>query len=981
MSFPDHDSPHPERDPASRSDEPRLLTRPDQARSAVPPSRSILDRIQAGFASPPPDVQRVQPTSRPFSWLRGRKLVRLIAVLCVVAAALVLAGSIWLRHTLRAALPQIDGDLQTAGLSAPVRITRDAHGVPSLQAATLDDLLFAQGFVTAQDRLWQMDTLRRHAAGELSEILGERLVPHDRNQRLLQIRAAADSAIVLLPPDQLHQLEAYARGVNAYIALGPAHLPIEFHLLHYTPAPWTPRDTLLVSLAMFQDLSTEFPTKLLRETFSAHMPLELLADLYPVGSWRDHPPGQLVPDLTSPRGPVLQIPLDPSQSRLQTPSATPAELLEARASLVREICQGCRAGSNNWAVAGARSASGMPLVSTDMHLSLSVPDIWYEAGLHTADGALDVAGLTLPGVPFVIVGRNAHVAWTFTSMGGDVQDLYIEHLRGSGAGTEFQKPDGSWAAAGHHVERIRVRGGADVQLDVLTTTHMAGSAEMATPIISPLYPSERRALSLAWTIYDPANLSSPFLAINAATNGAALTAAFTNFGGPSLNLIYADDANHIGYHALGRIPIRGPAVQHPIAPPPDLPIPGTPPPPSDEESFAVDPFHPRHLLAAAFLPRNSRRRPQPQPKPQAAPSDAALPEAPPAPLYTIGSPIPAVPVDALDPNAQWSGYVPYAELPAAADPLSGLLATANSRITPDGYPYALALDWATPYRVERITHLLENSTGLTPADMLRTQMDVHSELDLALARRIAYALDHSHAVPKDAKRLRQAADILRQWKGDVTPDAVAPSIVAATRSELWDLLLPPQIAAHDRAAHLNDPKAKPAGIARLYTWAEQNYALEQMVLHNPARWLPPGVANWDDLLAAAVDRGLNSAHAPADLAGWRYGKLHAVEINHPLLSPIPLLARLLGVKAGSGPRPVGGNTSTIMAMSHTFGPTERLTADLANPDATTSNLTTGQSGNPASPWYMDQLPLWLGGTTLPLPLHAAPAGHTLTLHP
>src|SRR6202034_4473142 len=138
--------------------------------------------------------------------------------------------------------------------------------------------------------------------------------------------------------------------------------------------------------------------------------------------------------------------------------------------------------------------------------------------------------------------------------------IYIEHLRGSGSTTEYQRPDGSWAAAEHHSEHIRVRGGSDVKLDVMTTAHSIGAAQMPTPIISPLYPSEHRALSLAWTAYDPASLTAPFMAVNAAADGPALVAAFSTFGGLTLNLVYADDHNHIGYHAIGNIPIRGPAV-------------------------------------------------------------------------------------------------------------------------------------------------------------------------------------------------------------------------------------------------------------------------------------------------------------------------------------------------------------------------------------------------------------------------------------
>ncbi len=916
--------------------------------------------------------------------LRG-VLVTLLT-LAVAGALALLIGAHWLRKAMWASLPQIDGTLHSAGLAANVTVTRDAHGVPSIQAANMDDALFAQGFVTAQDRLWQMDALRRHGAGDLAEIMGSKLVDHDRAQRTLQIRAAAERALAVMPRDQVHQLETYARGVNAFIAQNGDHLPVEFHLLHYQPAPWTPRDTVIVSLVMAQDLSTEFPTKLLREAFSTHMPKELLADLYPVGSWRDHLPMQAVPDMTSPRPPLDIAPLDETQSRLELPTATPQELLQSREAMLLATCEGCRSGSNNWAVAGARTASGLPLLSNDMHLGLSVPDIWYTVGLHTADGSLDVAGVTLPGAPFVVVGRNAHVAWSFTAMLADTQDIYIEHLRGSGEATEFQRADGAWVKVEHHSEHIRVRGASDVTLDVLTTTHNVGSAVMATPIISPLYPSEHRTLSLAWTIYDPASVNVPFAAVDAATDGAGLASALATFGAPSLSLVYADDHNHIGYHAIGRIPVRGPAVHHPVAVP--VPITGIAPPPDEESRVEATPLG--RLMTVAFMPqRRSRRKAQ-----AAAPIDPATPITPPArpeldyvapppppPGYTVGSPIPAVPVDALDPEAQWSEYVPYDELPGVVDPPAGFIATANARVTADDYPYALALDWSSPYRVERITKMLQNATGLTAADMLRMEMDVHSELDLLLAHRMAYALDHATALPKDTKRLRQAADILRRWNGEVDATAAAPAIIAATRAELWPMLLEPKIAAHDKATGIASKDATPTGVARLYSWQEQGYALEELVQHTPARWLPPGFADWNDLLAAAVDRGLTAAHAPGDLAKWNFSKTHPVEISHPLLSGIPGMQRVLMVTLGSGPRATGGDIYTVKAVSRAFGPSERFTADMSNVDATTLNLTTGESGIPASPWYLDQLPEWLDGTTHALPLHTVGGVHTLVLTP
>ncbi len=612
---------------------------------------------------------------------------------------------------MHAVLPAIDGTLSVDGLRAPVTVGRNAQGVPSIHATSMEDLTFAQGYVTAQDRLWQMDTLRRHAAGELAEILGPGLVVHDEMQRYLQLRAAADRAAASLTPDQLRELEAYARGVNAFIDSHRDRLPLEFHLLHYTPRPWTPRDSLLVSLVMWQDLSTSFPHKLDRELLAQHLPQSLLADLYPVGSWRDHPPTQPPTDLTTPHE-IEEIPLDKTQSRVELPSTSvrPEDLLALTNASSK--CAECRAGSNNWAVSGAHSASGKPLVSNDMHLGLRVPDIWYETGLHlsaTPGGApaLDVVGFTLPGLPWVIVGRNAHVAWSFTNLGGDVQDLRVEHTRGSASHLQYEQPDGTWSPMQHHTEQIVVRGGHNVSLDVLTVSHVAGTAMMESPVITPMIPSEHRTISLAWTIYDPVCVDYSLFAADSAADGASLVASFANFGGPSLNLIYGDDQGHIGYHAVGRIPIRGPALQHPRVKPTFV----LPSPEPESEEDESDESIPSSTAPAETAPQ---KRPSPQPKidnsqPQIAPEQTGS--------YTIGSPISPTPVDALDESQIWSGYVPYNELPSIEDPTSGIVATANARITTDDYPYALTDDWIDPYRVERIYRLLQShSTMDTAAD-------------------------------------------------------------------------------------------------------------------------------------------------------------------------------------------------------------------------------------------------------------------------
>lgn len=896
-----------------------------------------------------PEAAVSSPQTPPRLSLGLRIVAWILPVLLLLAVVAYIVARGYVHTAMRDALPVLDGSIAVPGaaapyfgLAAPVTVARDTHGIPHIQASSIDDLVYAQGYITAQDRLWQMELLRRHAAGTLAEILGPTLIDHDRLQRTLQIRDAADRAIQVLPADQKHFLEAYARGVNASILAQHDRLPLEFRVLQFTPGAWTPRDSLLIAIVMFQDLSTSFPAKLGREALGAHLPPELAGDLYPTGSWRDHYPGQPIPDLTAEQPGFNDIPLDESQSSLRGPVAphTPAAALDAvqrTLALFRQPCTACVAGSNSWAVAGSRTASGKPMLSDDMHLNATVPGLWYEADLEASNpppmAPFHVAGLTLPGTPFVIVGHNDHVAWGFTNLGGDVQDLYIEHTRGTPGGAEYQPSAGSgplsgtWQPIRYHREIIHVRGATDVTLDVPLTKH----GDVETPVISSIFPGETRTLSLRWTIYDPTLVTDPFFAINSASDWPAMLAAMSTFGGPTQNLMYADDAGHIGYHAVGRIPIRG------------------------------DSAHP--------------------------------------------SPLSPAPIDTQSPDAashEWAGYIPFEQMPQAADPADGLLATANGSVTPPGYSFPISLDWMAPYRTERIYKLLETTPGrpterrrnLTPADMLAVQTDVHSELDLIYARKLAYAIDHTAGPLQNDKTLRQAADILRRWDGEVVPNAPAPAIVNASRAVFWPLILIPHLAPQLAPAMLKGTElprdtspanVQAAALVKSYIWGERPAVEEQLLMHQPARWLPSGYTAWDDFLAAVVHIGLHDAHAPHDLSRWTEGQAFPLVLDHPIFSRSAILASLIGQPTGPGTVPEPGDGSTIVQAGRTFGPSERFTADLGDPDHTTLNLILGQSGNITSPWYMDQFNAWLHGTTFPFPYTRSAVGatiiHTVTLTP
>ena len=478
----------------------------------------------------------IAPPARP----SNRKFIfRAVVAVLVLLLIAFLGFDFWFYRAVRAALPQVDGTIHLAGLTSPVGVTYDPIGVPHIAASNVNDLLFAQGYITAQDRLWQMDMARRFAAGELSAVLGPEYIKIDREQRILGLRQVAERSVAVMPAAQRAQFEAYAAGVNAYIAQHQKTLPLEFRFLTYFPHVWTVEDSALVGLSMTEFLNHYlYKDKLFKEKVLAKLGPELTADLFVNSSWRDHPPGAESPSIENeiPSQTTPDVEEDPASRRGKktsrlTPDETKKQIprLAALARDVRNIRglfnapegaplpseatdERVRPGSNNWVVSGAHTASGKPLLSNDMHLDLRIPNVWYEAQLTAGD--FDVAGVTLPGVPFVIVGHNRDIAWGFTNLGPNVEDVYIEKFNDKG---EYLTPQG-WIKPEHRKEIIEVKGKPEVSLDVVTTRH--------GPVISEIVPGEKRQLALKWVIYDPSISSTIFFDVDSAKNWQEFRAAF-----------------------------------------------------------------------------------------------------------------------------------------------------------------------------------------------------------------------------------------------------------------------------------------------------------------------------------------------------------------------------------------------------------------------------------------------------------------------
>src|SRR5256885_4239690 len=412
-----------------------------------------------------PAIREIRRRSH-FPWWR---LITCFLVAGVLAALGAIAWAYFLAHS---ALPQLDGAVQVRGLSTQVRVTRDAQGVPTIEASTLQDLFFAQGYVTAQDRLWQMDIMRRFAAGELAEILGDDLLKHDREQRILGLRIASQKALEITSEAERFRLSAYALGVNAYIESHRDKLPLEFSVLHYSPRLWTPEDSTLIAAQMVKDLNHgPYRQALTREKILAKLGPELTADLYVNSSVRDHPPTMSGPHLPNKAegGRITAEAADSLSGEIPI-----SAMFELSSIAALDVEQSGAVGSNNWVVSGAHTVSGKPLLSNDMHLGHQMPNLWYEAHLHC--GAFDAAGVSLPGVPYVIVGHNQRIAWGFTNVGPTVEDVYVETFNRDG---QYLTPQG-WSEPQRRREVIHRKGHSDMTIEVILTRH--------GPIISELVP-------------------------------------------------------------------------------------------------------------------------------------------------------------------------------------------------------------------------------------------------------------------------------------------------------------------------------------------------------------------------------------------------------------------------------------------------------------------------------------------------------------
>jgi penicillin amidase len=817
-----------------------------------------------------------------------RTILRFLAWILLIIA-IVAGGTAW--WFFYRPLPQLDGSISLPGLQKEVSIDRDNWGAPHIRAASLVDAVEAQGYVMAQDRLWQMDLMRRASRGQLSEIVGPLALKSDKQFRTFGFSRAADRDFAAMDKDSRALMEAYARGMNAFIVQHQNNLPLEFTLLKYKPQPWQPTDSLVIAGYMYQTLTDTWERELDRAKVQERVGVDRSKDLFAVDATMDH----FVigdPDVPNDGSQASRVDPDdddddddmPTDSILKAaaPAASGARTPETFADVTSalwpsiggyleetqsEIRKGL--GSNNWVVSGAHTATGKPLLANDTHLELSIPPIWYE--IHLTAPNYNAKGFTLPGAPLIVIGHNDRIAWGFTNNGADVQDLYIETF--NPAATDEYRVNGKWTKAQDFDEVIHVKGQADEHLKVVVTRH--------GPVV---HREADKVYALRWTALEPGGLGNTYNWLSTAKNWHEFREVMKRVWGPGQNAVYADVDGNIGYVMAARVPIRKKGHG-------EVPVPGD----TDDH--------------------------------------------------------------------EWTGYIPFDQLPQALNPDSGLIVTANARVVGPNYKPYLTDRWEEPYRTARIYDLLHDKTNLRPIDMLKVETDTFSFPHVFLADQISAAA--KTAQPKDP-RARKLVEGLKDWNGIADADSSVVSFLVMARRAALELILEPYLGKD----------------TNLYEWRSTAF-LQKVFTDRPAKWLPQAYKNYDELLAATADRAVSMLAEQTKserIEDWQWKALNSLDMLHPI-GREGFLKHLLSITG----KPQSGTGYSVRAATKRHGPSMRFIANLANWDDSILLIPAGESGQVGSAHYTDEFSYWYEGKPIFSPYSDAAEAkarkHTLTLKP
>jgi penicillin amidase len=797
------------------------------------------------------------------------KILLLVLGGIVLVVVLLAVGALtWL---IRSPLPTTSGTVRIPGLSAPVTVVRDKTGIPHITAANMADLFKAQGYVVAQDRLWQMDFYRRVGAGRLSEVLGETTLDTDRFIRTVGWRRAAQKELDMLPESFKAILQDYADGVNTFIDTHHDSLPIEFTLLGYKPDPWTPLDSVTFGKVMAWDLSGNMDEEETLADLQARLGVARAAELLP-----DYPDGgtTIVQQSALPGNPLGRA---PGPLRLSGVFGT-----DDTFGLI---------GSNNWVVDGSRSASGHPLLANDPHLGVQNPSIWYAVQLHAADDSFDAEGVTFAGAPGIVVGHNRDIVWGVTNLGPDTQDLFVETLDPAGHPGQYQF-QGQWLPLDILTETITIKGAPPEPLVVRTTRH--------GPLLNDVDSSLTKPTALQWTALQPGGLLPAVLNLDRATNWDEFHQALLTWDVPGQNFVYADTKGNIGYQATGRWPIRKKGDGQ-------------------------------------------------------------------------------VPVDGASGAYEWTGFVPYDEMPRVYNPPDHYIVTANNRVVGPDYPYLIKARWGAWFRADRIAQMITAKPKLTMDDIKAIHYDTHDLQAVEIARYLAAAGGSDPST-------QQAAALFQNWDGNISAGGPTAALYEITYGQVMTNTFADDLGGTLAAGYLGTLRDESAIL------------LNQLVADPSNAWWDdirtPQHETRDDILRKSLQDavGILTAAQGGDRTKWSWGALHTITFAHTLGVAKPL-DRLLNI--GSYPMPgdaytvaTGGyaeNKDSPHTYRQTNHPSMRMINDTGDWDQMQLIFAPGESGQVGSSHWDDQVAGWLHGQYRTIPWSPAAVQQatdaTLTLAP
>ncbi|WP_338897756.1 penicillin acylase family protein [Streptomyces sp. TG1A-60] len=892
---------------------------------------------------------------------KGRKVRLLLIVLVLAIIGGAGYGAFWSVSTVRASFPQTKGSTTLDGLSGPVDVKRDGYGIPQIYASSDEDLFMAQGYVQAQDRFYEMDVRRHMTAGRLSEMFGEGQVDNDEFLRTLGWhRIAEEEYKSVLSAETKKYLDAYANGVNAYLAgKDGEEISLEYAALgfanDYKPEEWTPVDSIAWLKAMAWDLRGNMQDEIDRALMTSRLGPKQIADLYPrypygrnkaivregeydelTETWTDgsqSAPGtggstQGTAGSTQGAGGTgtgvgTAAGASPDSGALQAQLGGLYEVLEDLPEAVGVNGNGI--GSNSWVVSGGHTITGKPLLANDPHLSATLPSVWYQMGLHcksaTEKCQYDVAGYTFAGMPGVIIGHNADISWGMTNSGVDVTDLYLEKLTGDGY--EYGRKVLPFDT---REETIEVAGGTSKKIVVRTTNNgpllsdrsneLVQVGKKATVDQDAPDRGDGYGIALRWTALDPGTSMDAVFAMNKAKGWDDFREAAALFDVPSQNLIYADTDGNIGYQLPGKIPTRGEGD---------------------------------------------------------------------------GS----VPVPGWDTEYRWTGYIDQDELPYEYNPDRGYIVTANQAVVDKDYPYTLTTDWGYGTRAQRITSLIESKIKgggkVSTDDMRQMQMDNSSEIAKLLVPLLL-------KIDVNDQHVRQAQKLLEGW--DYTQDA--GSAAAAYFNSVWRNIL--QLAFGNKLPKELRVKGQCLSVEPVDTTgpADEDRRVRECGKRDADQAQPDGGDRWFEVVRRIIDDEDNdwwsapetrtqdaadtrdelfkramrdarwelTAKLGKDVDTWSWGRLHRLFLkNQTLGTEGPGFLRHM---LNRGPWKLGGGEATVNATGWNAAggyevvwvPSMRMVVNLGDLDKSKWINLSGASGHAYNAHYTDQTAKWVKGELL-----------------